>query len=99
MRRRFFGNRRSADARSLKGDVGGRDASIPRAARDFPEESAIWSLMQLGLTMQEARDLSPDETARYLAVANGWRNRDPQTGAEVVRPGVRKATQADFDKF
>lgn len=55
--------------------------------------------MQLGMTLTEARDMSPDETERYIAVAYGWRNRDAETGAEMVRPGVRKATQADFDKF
>lgn len=43
--------------------------------------------------------MSPDETERYLAVAAGWRNRDAETGAEMVRPGVRKATQADMDRF
>lgn len=72
---------------------------VPQAAHDFKEESAIWSLMQLGMTLTEARDMSPDETERYIAVAYGWRNRDAETGAEMVRPGVRKATQADFDKF
>ena len=78
---------------------GGGEKSVPQAAHDFPEESAIWSLVQMGFSLQDARDMSPDETARYFAVAAGWRNRDSQTGAEMVRPGVRKATQADFDKF
>jgi len=72
---------------------------VPQAARDFPEESAILSLMSLGMTLKEARDLSPDETERYLAVAAGWRNRDPESGAQMVRPGVRAATQADMDRF
>lgn len=99
MKRRFFGATRSRTAKSLQKDSKGDGSNIPQAARDFSEESAIYSLMQLGMSLQEARDMSPDETARYLAVANGWRNRDPETGAEMVRPGVRKATQADFDKF
>lgn len=43
--------------------------------------------------------MSPAETSRYLAIASGWRNRDPETGASMVRPGVRKATQADMDRF
>lgn len=51
------------------------------------------------MTLTEARGMSPDETERYLAVAAGWRNRDAETGAEMVRPGVRKATQADMDRF
>lgn len=51
------------------------------------------------MTLRDARDMSPDETRRYLAVASGWRNRDPETGASMVRPGVRKATQADMDRF
>lgn len=67
--------------------------------RDFPEENAILALVRLGMTLQEARDMSPDETERYLAINNGWNNRDASTGAEMVRPGVRKATQADFDRF
>ena len=80
-------------------DANEDDPSVPQVARDFKEESAIWTLMQLGLSLQEARDMSPDETSRYFAVAAGWRNRDPETGAPLVRPGVRKATQADFDRF
>lgn len=75
------------------------EPDIPQAARDFPEESAILSLMALGMTLREAQDLSPDETERYIAVAAGWRNRDAGTGAQMVRPGVRKATQADMDRF
>lgn len=55
--------------------------------------------MRLGMTLAEARDMSPDETERYLAISAGWRNYDPESGAELVRPGVRKATQADMDRF
>lgn len=72
---------------------------MPQAALDFGPESAIWTLMRMGMTLGEARDMSPDETRRYLAVADGWRRRDPETGAEMVRPGVRKATQADIDRL
>lgn len=67
--------------------------------RDFPEENAILALVRLGMSLQEARDMSPDETERYLAINNAWHNTDPDTGAEMVRSGVRKATQADFDRF
>lgn len=86
-------------AKSLQPDEDRHEKPMPQAALDFPEENAILSLVRLGMSLQEARDMGPDETERYLAIHNGWRNRDPETGAEMVRPGLRKAIQADFDKF
>lgn len=54
--------------------------------------------MRLGMSYTEARDLSPDDTERFFAVSKGWRNYEKDASG-MVRPGVRKATQADFDRF
>ena len=54
--------------------------------------------MDVGFTYAEACDLSPDESARYLAVAYGWRSHG-QGPSERPEPTARKATQADMDAF
>ena len=46
--------------------------------------------------------MSPDDADRFLAISNAMRTQQPAAdggAAEWVRPGVRRATQADFDKF
>ena len=58
--------------------------------------------MQIGFTAQEAWDMSPDDSDRFLAINNAMHAQAATDGGESVewvRPGVRRATQADFDKF
>lgn len=58
--------------------------------------------MQCGFTAREAWDMSPDDSARFMAIAAAMRDPSATSGdesVEWVRPGVRRATQADFDKF
>lgn len=46
--------------------------------------------------------MSPDDADRFLAINNAMHAPSAGDGGEPVewvRPGVRKATQADFDKF
>lgn len=84
---------RNSNAASLRGKS---DGSLPAAHGDFPDESRIWRLMEVGFTYAEACDLSPDESDRYLAVAYGWRSHG-SAPTEAPEPQVRKATQADID--
>jgi hypothetical protein len=68
---------------------------LPQAYLDFAPETLIFALMRLGFTAKEARDMSPDESERFVAISTAKSPDEP----EMVRPGVRKATQADFDRF
>ena len=62
----------------------------------------VWCLMQCGFSAREAWDMSPDDADRFLAISNAMRTQQSAAdgrAVELVRPGVRRATQADFDKF
>lgn len=70
----------------------------PQAWRDFPEEARIYSLLQVGLSLQEARDMTPDESERFIALHNAHLS-NPADGGAQQASGPRKATQDDINAF
>jgi hypothetical protein len=59
----------------------------------------IFALMRMGFTYAEARDMSPDESDRYVALQLGYMRAAQGAPSAPTQAAPHRATQEDIDAF